>query len=75
MKKIILFTLLAVVLFTSCDRFGNKEIDGTKDIRIVCLSKQLTEMVFALGKGHDIRSEEHTLNSSHPRLSRMPSSA
>ena len=69
MKKIILFTLLAVVLFTSCDRFGNKEIDGTKDIRIVCLSKQLTEMVFALGKGHDIVACD--LSSTYPDSAKL----
>jgi iron complex transport system substrate-binding protein len=53
MRKIILLFLLSVTLF-SCDRFGNKETDGKKDQRIVSLSKHLTEMVFALGKGHDL---------------------
>jgi hypothetical protein len=53
MRKIILLLLVSVALF-SCDRFGNKETDGKKDQRIVCLSKHLTEMVFALGKGHDL---------------------
>lgn len=38
----------------SCGRFQNKEIDGTKDLRIVSLSKHLTEFTFALGKGHNI---------------------
>ena len=53
MRKIILLLLVSVLLF-SCDRFGNKETDGKKDLRIVSLSKHLTEMVFALGKGHDL---------------------
>src|SRR5258708_5905367 len=53
MRKIILFLFLSLALF-SCDRFRNKETDGKKDLRIVCLSKHLTEMVFALGKGHDL---------------------
>jgi iron complex transport system substrate-binding protein len=53
MKQIILlFTLSAV--FVSCGRFGNKEKDGKNNQRIVCLSKHLTEMVFALGKGHNV---------------------
>ncbi len=43
-----------ILFFTACSRFRNKEVDGKKDLRIVCLSKHLTEMVFALGKGHDI---------------------
>jgi len=53
MRKIILLFLLSVALF-SCDRFRNKETNGKKDLRIVSLSKHLTEMVFALGKGHDL---------------------
>ena len=53
MKRISVLIISAAFLF-SCGRFGNKEMDGTKDMRIVCLSKHLTEMVFALGKGHDI---------------------
>jgi iron complex transport system substrate-binding protein len=53
MKRIILGAILFTVL-VSCGRFNNKEIDGTKDLRIVSLSKHLTEFTFALGKGHDI---------------------
>ena len=53
MKKIILGAMLYTVL-VSCGRFNNKEIDGTKDLRIVSLSKHLTEFAFALGKGHNI---------------------
>ena len=44
MKKIIALALPMALLLTSCGRFGNKEIDGTKDMRIVCLSKHLTEI-------------------------------
>ena len=53
MKKIILIAGISVLLL-SCGRFGNKETDAKKDIRIVCLSKHLTEMLFAIVKGHDI---------------------
>ena len=53
MRKIILLLIVAVALF-SCDRFRNKETESKKDLRIVSLSKHLTEMVFALGKGHDL---------------------
>jgi iron complex transport system substrate-binding protein len=53
MKKIILGSMLIAGLI-SCGRFQNKEIDGTKDLRIVSLSKHLTEFTFALGKGHNI---------------------
>jgi iron complex transport system substrate-binding protein len=53
MKKIILGILLFAGII-SCGRFNNREIDGTKDLRIVSLSKHLTEFIFALGKGHNI---------------------
>src|SRR5215467_12384174 len=55
MKKRTTFILIILSLIIgSCGRFGTKEINGKKDQRIVCISKQLTEMVFALGKGHDL---------------------
>jgi iron complex transport system substrate-binding protein len=69
MKKIILFALPLALLVVACGRFGNKEIDGTKDMRIVCLSKQLTEYVFALGKGHDIVAVD--LSSTYPDSAKL----
>jgi len=67
MKKIIY--ALPLLLVISCGRFGNKEIDGTKDMRIVCLSKHLTEMVFALGKGHNIVAVD--LSSTYPDSAKL----
>src|SRR6185436_14250347 len=66
-KYIIIFFLC--VLTISCDRFRNKETDGKKDQRIVCLSKHLTEMVFALGKGHDIVAVD--LSSTYPDSAKL----
>lgn len=63
MKKL-LFLFSFPLLLLSCDHFGHKETDATKDIRIACLSKHLTEMVFALGKGHDIIARD--LSSTYP---------
>lgn len=53
MKKSILsiFVLLGLL---GCSSVNNRAIDGTKDIRIISLSKHLTEFIFALGKGHTI---------------------
>jgi iron complex transport system substrate-binding protein len=68
MKKIIPFIILSVAII-SCGRFGNKEIDGKKDMRIVCLSKHLTEMVFALGKGHNIVAVD--LSSTYPDSAKL----
>lgn len=53
MKKILLLLAFASLLF-SCGRFGNKEDKAKNDLRIVCVSKQLNEMIFALGKGKNI---------------------
>jgi iron complex transport system substrate-binding protein len=53
MKKLLWITS-AIIFLSACGRFDNKETSGKKDQRIVCLSKHLTEMVFALGKGHDL---------------------
>jgi len=69
MKKIILFVLPLTLLVTACGRFGNHEIDGKKDMRIVCLSKQLTEYVFALGKGHNIVAVD--LSSTYPDSAKL----
>lgn len=69
MKKYIFPALALSVLLISCGRFGNKETDGTKDMRIVCLSKQLTEYVFALGKGHNIVAVD--LSSTYPDSAKL----
>ena len=61
--------ILLVLLLAACGKFKNKELDTTKDIRIVSLSKQLTEMLFALGKGHDIVASD--LTSSYPDSAKL----
>ena len=68
MKKGILFLLISFTL-AACGRFGNREIDGKKDQRIVCLSKHLTEIVFALGKGHNIVAVD--LSSTYPDSAKL----
>ena len=51
MRKVFLF-IAATGLWVGC-RFGNKENSKGKD-RIVCVSKQLTELLFALHQGEKI---------------------
>ena len=48
--------ILAISFFiSSCGRFSNKTDEGKNDkVRIVCVSKQLTELLFALGQGDKI---------------------
>lgn len=66
-KYFILF--LSVAVFAGCGRFDKKELDTKKDIRIVSVSKHLTEMLFALGKGHDIVACD--LTSSYPDSAKL----
>jgi iron complex transport system substrate-binding protein len=68
MKKIF-YSLAVIIITSSCARFSNKETDGKKDIRIVSLSKHLTEMVFALGKGHDLVGVD--LSSTYPDSAKL----
>src|SRR5579875_1740849 len=62
MKKIF-FYLSAVFILSSCGQFGNKKNSNSKD-RIVCVSKQLTEILFALHQGDKIVGLD--LTSSYP---------
>ena len=61
--------MVLTILLCSCGRFGNNEKESTKDTRIVCVSKQLTEMLFALGKGHDIVAVD--LSSTYPDSAKL----
>jgi iron complex transport system substrate-binding protein len=68
MKKI--GAVIIIIISTiACGRFGNREASGIKDQRIVCLSKHLTEMVFALGKGHNLVAVD--LSSTYPDSARL----
>jgi iron complex transport system substrate-binding protein len=68
MRKFFYFLFAAIVL-SACDRFGNKEAGGKNELRIVCLSKHLTEMVFALGKGHNLVGVD--LSSTYPDSAKL----
>ena len=69
-KTIIQITFVLAIssafIFTSCDRFGSKGSEAAKKdtIRIVCVSKQLTELLFALGQGDKIVGVD--LSSTYP---------
>jgi iron complex transport system substrate-binding protein len=68
-KYLLHYVLFLCVIISACGRFHNKEIDAKKDIRIVSISKHLTEMLFALGKGHDIVGCD--LTSSYPDSAKL----
>jgi iron complex transport system substrate-binding protein len=50
MKK---YVIVGLIILASCGRFSNKEQKQENDERIVCLSKQYNEIIFAMGaQGH-----------------------
>jgi len=53
MKKIIAFTGMSLLLL-SCGRFSNEDQKQEQKERIVCISKQYSEIIFALGAQQDI---------------------
>jgi iron complex transport system substrate-binding protein len=68
MRKIFILLLFSTTAIAGC-RFANHERDGRKDQRIVCLSKHLTEMVFALGKGYNLVAVD--LSSTYPDSAKL----
>jgi len=67
MKNFIIL-ILVFISFSSCGRFSNKETNSN-DQRIVSLSKHLTEMVFALGEGHNLVAVD--LSSTYPDSTKL----
>jgi len=53
MRKVVSILLLFPLL-GSCGRFNNKEDGSKKDQRIVCISKQYSEIIYALGAEKDL---------------------
>jgi iron complex transport system substrate-binding protein len=53
MKKIFLLLALLITIF-SCKRFSNEDKKQDNTTRIVCIAKQYTEIIFALGAQKDI---------------------
>jgi len=66
MKYTIILILAAAFFISSCGRFSNKQNEANKNssVRIVCVSKQLTEILFALGQGDKIVGVD--LSSTYP---------
>jgi len=66
MKKLFYLALFLLIILFSCGRFSNKNNIGNKSnaVRIVCVSKQLTEILFALGQGDKIVGVD--LSSTYP---------
>ncbi len=63
MKRLTII-FLAVLTFTSCGRFGNEDKKKDNEERIVCISKQYSEMIYALGAQQSIVAVD--VSSSYP---------
>lgn len=61
--------MFLLLFLPACGRFSNREKDMKRDMRIVSISKHLTEMVFALGKGRNIVACD--LTSTYPDSARL----
>jgi len=70
MKKLnhISFILL-LLLLSSCGRFSNKDEKAPGNMRIVSVSKHLTEMVYALGQGKSLVAVD--LSSTYPDSAKL----
>lgn len=69
--KHVLIVLLSVLFFYSCGRFGNEDEKEKNDERIVCISKQYSEIIFALGAEKDIVAVD--LSSTYPNeIKKLP---
>ncbi|QQX78085.1 MULTISPECIES: hemin ABC transporter substrate-binding protein [Aequorivita] len=53
MKKVI-FLSIAIITIYSCGRFGNEDKKKVSEERIVCISKQYSEIIYALGAEENI---------------------
>lgn len=67
MQKIIIASF--IVLFASCGLAKKEKKPDSNELRIVSVSKHLTEILFALGKGHNIVACD--LTSSYPDSAKM----
>ncbi len=69
--KHVLIVLLSVLFFYSCGRFGNEDEKEKNDERIVCISKQYSEIIFAMGAEKDIVAVD--LSSTYPNeIKKLP---
>lgn len=69
MPKIFSCRVIILLLVTSCNFQGRRENADKSSLRVVCLSKHLTEMMFALGHGHNIVAVD--LSSSYPDSAKL----
>ena len=68
MKKILFISFLGL-MGSACGRFSNKEDKAPASMRIVSVSKHLTEMAFALGQGKTLVAVD--LSSTYPDSAKL----
>lgn len=69
----LILTVLLISVLSACGRFGNKQTESSKTYttRIVCVSKQLNEMIYALGAGDKLVGID--LSSTYPpEIQKLP---
>lgn len=69
--KNLLIILGLLLVFCSCDRFGNKDEKKEQQTRIVCIAKQYSEIIYALGAQQDLVAVD--LSSTYPpEIKKLP---
>lgn len=62
---------IACLLLSGCGRFGNKDTNAPQGNRIVCIAKQYSEIIFALGAQKDIVAVD--ISSTYPpEIKKLP---
>lgn len=69
MQKIFCCLVIVALLISACNFQGRRDNANKSGMRVVCLSKQLTEMMFALGHGHNIVAVD--LSSTYPDSAKL----
>jgi len=72
-NKIVLFITLTAFVYAGCGRLSNKQTEEQKNqtTRIVCVSKQLNEIIYALGAGDKLVGID--LSSTYPpEIQKLP---
>lgn len=70
MKHLLICTAI-LLAFCACDRFGNKDAKKDQATRIVCIAKQYSEIIYALGAQQDLVAVD--LSSTYPpEIKKLP---
>lgn len=71
MKKISFYSLIAIIALSSCGRLNNADEKNGNAERIVCIAKQINEIIFELGAQQDIVAVDYS-STFPPEIKELP---